>query len=110
MKEFKLNDVPENLQIRLYGVGDIKIYLNGKPVIDEFLRTKRHYDEINLSDYISVLKEGDNTIVMEIIDLKKMLNLILGCMRIKKEINVLGSSFYFLLNLIGFENYFKVIL
>ena len=70
MKEFTLKDLPDNLQLRLYGVGDIKIYLNGKPVIEKFLRTKRHYDEVNLSDYTSSLKKGENTIIMEVNEVK----------------------------------------
>ncbi len=66
-KQFDLDgDLPENLQLRVYGVGDIEVMLNGKTIVDKFIRTKRHYDEINISEYSSLLKNGKNTLTLSV--------------------------------------------
>ncbi|RAV27530.1 glycoside hydrolase family 2 protein [Sinomicrobium soli] len=64
LKTFELQEIPRNLQLRIYATGDIKVLLNGKPVVEKFLRTKRHYDEINLNHHISALQKGNNEIVV----------------------------------------------
>tara|TARA_R110002049_G_scaffold993_1_gene7064 strand:+ start:30598 stop:32826 length:2229 start_codon:yes stop_codon:yes gene_type:complete len=69
-KEFNLKAIPKNLQLRIYGAGDVRVYINGKLVVDKFLRTKRHYDEINLSDDISTLQRGNNNVLVEIKNVK----------------------------------------
>ena len=70
-KQFDLDgDLPENLQLRVYGVGDIEVMLNGKTIVDKFIRTKRHYDEINISEYSSLLKNGKNTLTLSVNDSK----------------------------------------
>ncbi len=66
LKQFDLAKVPEMLQLRISGSGDIKIYLNGKKVTDKFLNAKRSYDEINLSEYVNYLKPGENDLLIEI--------------------------------------------
>lgn len=71
IRDFDLKQLPENLQLRIYAWGDIKVYINGEQVLDKFLRTKRHYDEINLSAYASQLKKGNNEIVVEIKDARR---------------------------------------
>ncbi len=72
VRNFELEEeLPESLQLRIYAWGDVKVFINGEKVLDKFLRTKRHYDEINLSSYSSKLKEGMNTIVVELKDARK---------------------------------------
>lgn len=65
---FTLAQVPNNLQFRILAHGDAKVYLNGKLVVNKFINTKRHYDEINLSEYYSYLKPGDNHLVVELMN------------------------------------------
>lgn len=65
-RSFDLKEVPEHFQLRIYGIGDVRVFLNGELVVDKFLRTKRHYDEINLSEFTSHLKKGTNKILVEI--------------------------------------------
>ncbi|WP_114778575.1 glycoside hydrolase family 2 protein [Botryobacter ruber] len=65
-KSFNLNDIPRNLQLRILGHGDTKVYLNGQLVVNKFINTKRHYDEINLSEYDGYLKKGENSLVVEL--------------------------------------------
>jgi hypothetical protein len=58
--------MPLGFGIKLYGFGDAKIYLNGQLVWEEEkIRTKRHYDDINLSNKINLLKPGSNRIAIE---------------------------------------------
>ncbi|MGV3540808.1 MAG: glycoside hydrolase family 2 protein [Rufibacter sp.] len=65
-KSFHLSQVPDNLQFRILAHGDVKVYLNGKLVVDKFINTKRHYDEINLSEFDHYLKKGENHLVVEV--------------------------------------------
>lgn len=65
-QEFNIDDMPEGLGVKLFGFGDAKIYLNGQLIWEEDkIRTKRHYDEINISDKIDLLKKGNNRIAVE---------------------------------------------
>jgi hypothetical protein len=58
--------MPEGLGLKLFGFGDAKIYINGELVWQEDkIRTKRHYDDINLTNKISLLKPGKNIIQVE---------------------------------------------
>jgi hypothetical protein len=78
LRDFDLQHLPENLQLRIYAWGDVKVYINGEQVLDKFLRTKRHYDEINLSSYVSSLKKGNNEILVEIKDARRDSNFDFG--------------------------------
>lgn len=65
-QDFNVKNMPAGLGIKLYGFGDAKIYLNGKLIWEEDkIRTKRHYDDINISNQINLLKEGNNRIAVE---------------------------------------------
>ena len=65
-EDFDVKNVPEGFGIKLYGFGDAKIYLNGHLIWKEDkIRTKRHFDDINISDKISLLNEGKNRISVE---------------------------------------------
>ena len=65
-KEFRLDRIPKHLSLKFYGNGDVTIFINGQKVLDKYLRTKRHYDDINLSDYLHTLKKGINNISFQI--------------------------------------------
>lgn len=65
-QDFTLTDMPEGFGVKLYGFGDAKIYLNGQLIWEEDkIRTKRHYDDINISNHIGLLKAGSNRISIE---------------------------------------------
>ncbi len=64
--DFNVRDMPDGLGMKLLGFGDAKVYLNGKLIWQEDkIRTKRHYDDINLSDKIKYLLPGTNRIAVE---------------------------------------------
>ena len=67
-KEFRLERIPKHLSLKFYGNGNVTIYINGQKVLDKYLRTKRHYDDINLSDYLYTLKKGINNISFQIVN------------------------------------------
>ncbi len=69
-KLFDFAEVPQNLQFRILTHADVKVYLNGKPVVNKFINTKRHYDEINLSEYTGHLKKTGNRLLIEVNDVK----------------------------------------
>ena len=52
--------------MKFYGNGEITISINGEKVLEKYLRTKRHYDDINLSNHIHTLKIGTNNITFKI--------------------------------------------
>lgn len=67
--EFDASKTPDALGVKLYGFGDAKIYLNGTLVWEEDkIRTKRHYDDINLTNKINLLKPGTNRIAIECVN------------------------------------------
>jgi hypothetical protein len=65
-QEFEIKAIPENLALKFYGNGDVTVYINGTKVFSNYLRTKRHYDDINLSNHFKFLKTGKNTLTIEI--------------------------------------------
>ncbi len=65
-KTFKIDRIPDNLALKFYGNGDVTIYINGKMVLEKYLRTKRHYDDINLTHHLNKLKVGTNIIALKI--------------------------------------------
>ncbi|MEJ7691484.1 sugar-binding domain-containing protein [Daejeonella sp.] len=69
-KIFNLDKIPQNIQLRLLTHADVKVYLNGQLVVNKFINTKRHYDEINLSEFLGYLKKTDNKLLVEINDIK----------------------------------------
>jgi hypothetical protein len=65
-EDFTVNDMPEGFGAKLLGFGDAKIYLNGELIWEEDkIRTKRHYDDINLTNKIHFLKPGINRLAVE---------------------------------------------
>jgi hypothetical protein len=65
-QDINIEKMPQGLGLKLYGFGDAKIYINGTRVWSEDkIRTKRHYDDINLTDKINLLKAGKNRIMVE---------------------------------------------
>ncbi|MGV3508194.1 MAG: glycoside hydrolase family 2 TIM barrel-domain containing protein, partial [Sphingobacteriaceae bacterium] len=70
LRTFNTKNAISNLQLRVLANADIKVYLNGKLVLDKFINAKRHYDEVNLSDYAGYLKNGENQLLIEASDVK----------------------------------------
>jgi hypothetical protein len=65
-QDFKVAKMPSGLGIKLFGIGDAKVYLNGKLIWQEDkISTTRHYDDVNLSDKIKYLLPGKNRIAVE---------------------------------------------
>lgn len=65
-QDFNVQKMPDGFGIKLYGYGDAKIYLNGKLIWEEDkIVSKRNYDDINVSNKIRLLKEGNNRIAVE---------------------------------------------
>lgn len=56
----------DNLAMKIYAQGQLKIYLNGSLVYENEILTKRHYDELNLSEFSEKMKRGENTIALEL--------------------------------------------
>ena len=65
-QEFEIKDMPENLALKFYGNGDVTVYINGSQIYRNYLKTKRHYDDINLSTHTKFLKTGKNILAIEI--------------------------------------------
>jgi hypothetical protein len=66
VRSFSLKTIPDNLQLRILAHGNAKVYLNGKLILDKFIQTKRHYDDVNISEYCGYLRAGENQLVVEL--------------------------------------------
>ncbi|WP_114778582.1 glycoside hydrolase family 2 protein [Botryobacter ruber] len=66
VNSFVKNDLPDRMALKVFARGDLKIYLNGHLIHDRYTLTKRHYDEINISEFARYLKEGKNVIGLEL--------------------------------------------
>ncbi len=65
-QDFNVSDMPDGLGLKFLGFGDAKVYLNGKLIWQEDnTRTRRHYDDINLSFAIKDLLPGNNHLAIE---------------------------------------------
>jgi len=84
-EDFNITNMPDGLGMKLLGFGDVKIYLNGKLVWQEDkIITKRHYDDINLSDKIKYLIPGTNRIAIECTNATQDMNFDFALYRLDK--------------------------
>ncbi|MGD9557514.1 MAG: hypothetical protein AB7V25_10890, partial [Mangrovibacterium sp.] len=65
VNSFVLGKVPEGISLRILAYGDVKVYLNGKIVLDKRIISKRHYEEFNISEFRGYLKKGENAVAIE---------------------------------------------
>ena len=65
LSHFTLNDLPEGIYLHILAYGDVKVYLNGSLVVDKKIIGKRHYEDINISEFVSLLRQGENTLAIE---------------------------------------------
>lgn len=85
-QDFDIHEMPAGFGMTLYGFGDAKIYLNGKLIWQEDkIRTKRHYDDINISDKIKYLKPGTNRISVECTNATQNTNFDFSLYRLDKK-------------------------
>ncbi|MGV3642363.1 MAG: glycoside hydrolase family 2 protein [Adhaeribacter sp.] len=68
VNSFVQDEAPEHLAMKIYAQGALKVYLNGHLIHDRQTLTKRHYDELNISQYTRYLKKGKNVIGLELKD------------------------------------------
>lgn len=66
VNSFIVTDKKEKMALKLFGQGDLKIFLNGTEIYKNRIMTKRHYDELSISDYMQLLKKGKNVIGFEL--------------------------------------------
>jgi hypothetical protein len=65
VSSFVLDEVPEGISLRILAYGDVKVYLNGKIVLDKRIISKRHYEDFNISEFRGYLKKGENALAIE---------------------------------------------
>jgi len=65
VNSFVLDEVPEGISLRILAYGDVKVYLNGKIVLDKRIISKRHYEDFNISEFRGYLKKGENALAIE---------------------------------------------
>lgn len=65
---FSLDEIPDGLSLKILAYGIVKVYLNGHIIVDKRIIGKRHYEEINLSEFAGNLKKINNIVAIEAID------------------------------------------
>ncbi|SKB37941.1 glycoside hydrolase family 2 protein [Daejeonella lutea] len=66
LSNFTIEQVPQKLAMKLYGQGDLTVFLNGQEIYNKKILTRRHYDEFNISQYHHLIKPGDNVLAFEL--------------------------------------------
>lgn len=66
MNNFNADQLPSKIALKLYGQGDLSIFLNGKEVYNKRILTRRHYDEFNISPFRHLIKPGKNILTLEL--------------------------------------------
>lgn len=65
ISRFSINEMPEGIYFHIQSFGDVKVYLNGTPVINKKINSRRHYEDVNISEFIPLLKKGENILAVE---------------------------------------------
>jgi len=66
ISSFTADQLPTKMALKLYGQGDLKIFLNGVEVYNKRILTRRHYDEFNISEFSHLVKPGNNVLALEL--------------------------------------------
>lgn len=66
-KEFTVKESFDNLTLWLNMNGKTRIWLNGTLVMEQPIRSTRHYNQINISNYAYLLKSGINKLDIEVV-------------------------------------------
>lgn len=66
-KEFTVKETFGNLALWLNMTGKTKILLNGVLILEQSIRSTRHYNQINVSNYAYLLRSGTNILEIEVI-------------------------------------------
>ncbi|MCW0484251.1 glycoside hydrolase family 2 protein [Gaoshiqia sediminis] len=67
-QSFDLTNLPNGISLKILAFGKVKVYLNGKLVLDKRIIGKRHYEDFNVSEFSEYLKKGKNLIAVEALD------------------------------------------
>lgn len=65
ISSFSINEMPEGIYLHVHSFGDLKVYLNGTLVIDKKIIGRRHYEDVNISEFLLLLKRGENILAVE---------------------------------------------
>lgn len=65
ISKFSIDKIPEGLYLHIHSFGDVKVYLNGVLVVDKKIISRRHYEDINISEFKTSLKEGENILAVQ---------------------------------------------
>ncbi|HEX2976153.1 MAG TPA: glycoside hydrolase family 2 TIM barrel-domain containing protein, partial [Bacteroidales bacterium] len=65
---FNLDEIPDGLSLKILAYGIVKVYLNGNIVLDKRIIGKRHYEEINISEFTPYLRKANNIVAIEAVD------------------------------------------
>jgi hypothetical protein len=64
-KSFNSKDNSNGISLRILAYCPVKVYLNGKMVLNRNIIGKRHYEDFNISEFAAFLKSGNNLIAIE---------------------------------------------
>lgn len=62
---FTLKEIPEGISLKIRTAATIKVFLNGHLVLEKRTVGRRHYEEINLTEFRGFLKKGENILAIE---------------------------------------------
>lgn len=62
---FNLQEIPNGIVLKIRSATTVKVFLNGHLVLDKRTVGRRHYEEINLTEFRRFLKKGENILAVE---------------------------------------------
>lgn len=69
---FSIENPFEHLSLWLNVAGKAQVWLNGVKVFEQEVKQTRHYSQFNISDYVHLLRNGNNIFRIEVTDTGKM--------------------------------------
>jgi hypothetical protein len=65
-KEFVIEKKADGYYLSLSSNGEVEVFINGQLAESRYIDSWRHYESINLSQYMDYFRQGGNAIVVHI--------------------------------------------
>ena len=65
-KDFNITEKPDGYYLSVWACGEVSFIINGKLAFNKYIDSWRHYESINLGQYMDYFKDGNNSIIIHV--------------------------------------------